>query len=651
MKRLKRLLVAFCVALSVPLAYFVFQTYRGLEHEEMATMNYFANTLFNELEQTLSTLVLKEESRAIDEYNFKMAPTGPAQKPDDGVLSPLSRLPSETFILGYFQNNPDGSIQTPLVDGNRSIPRDRENVVARLETANRAFNQKRVMDTDRIDLKKTLARPTRKAEQKVGLAAKYLDLSRSKEPRVYLGQKEKRVESITSGQALNIAKNRQQKDIRDHPEAADRQPRLAFRAPGAPKESAMQEQAAESEAMLKATASDSTAVPKPAPGTDSLDTGTFQVEVAPLQSVLIDPEQVFIFRRIMINQKIYRQGFILQIQAFLSHLVDAHFLRQPMAGFTRLKLSILDRGAEINRINAGVSEGATKFELNRIFPKPFAFLHATLTSAQIPRSDGRSTLNIMMVFLAAVFLAGLFAIYHSTRTIVDLSKRRSRFVSSVTHELKTPLTNIRMYVEMLSQGMARDREREEVYFKVIDSEGARLTRLINNVLDLSKLEQKQRPVDLKPGTFEEVIGEVEQVMAEKLKQDGFILNVLPFQTDPFNYDREVMIQILINLIENSVKFGKWSDKKVITIGVSAAGSQVEIRVSDSGPGIEPRALNKVFDEFFRVDNPLAKKTRGTGIGLALVKKFVILMGGTVSATNNDGPGCAITISLPKTVSV
>lgn len=651
MKRLKLLLVVFCITISVPLAYFVFQTYQGLAQQEMATMNYFANTLFDGLEQTLSALVLKEEGRAIDEYNFKMAPAGPSQKPDDSILSPLSRLPSENFILGYFQNNPDGSFQTPLVDGNRSIPRDRKTVIARLQTANRTFNQKRIMDTDRIDLKKVRVRPTGKTEQKVGLAAKYLDLSRSKKTRAYLGQKEKRVESITPGQALNIAKNRQQKETRNQQKADGSQKRMAFRAPAAPDKSTMQEQAAESEAALKSEISDSAPVLKSGPGAKPLEADTFQVEVAPLQSVLIDPDQIFIFRRIMINQKIYRQGFIVKIQSFLNHLVDIHFRRQPMAAFSRLRLRVLDRDTEINSINAGVSEGAPQFILNRIFPKPFAFLHATLTSAQIPRSAGRSTLNIMMVFLAGVFLAGLLAIYYSTRTIVDLSKRRSRFVSSVTHELKTPLTNIRMYIEMLSQGMARDREREEAYLKIIDSEGARLTRLINNVLDLSKLEQKQRSVDLKPGTFEEVIREVEQVMAEKLKQDGFVLSTRPFQVDPFYYDREVMIQILINLIENSVKFGKWSDKKMIFIKVAAGDHQVDIRVSDSGPGIEPRALKKVFDEFFRVDNALSKKTRGTGIGLALVRKFVILMGGTVSAANNDGPGCTITISLPKKASV
>ncbi len=241
---------------------------------------------------------------------------------------------------------------------------------------------------------------------------------------------------------------------------------------------------------------------------------------------------------------------------------------------------------------------------------------------------------------------GLFAIYQSARAIVDLSERRSQFVSSVTHELKTPLTNIRMYVEMLEQGIAKNPEREQEYFRILDSEGARLSRLINNVLELSKLEKKQRHIDLQPGTFEDVITEVQALMAEKLKQEGFTFKVEPGRIRPFKYDREVMIQVLINLIENSMKFGKSGPGRKIGIQTLQEEDGVKIMVADTGPGIPRDALKKIFNDFYRVENSLTRTTRGTGIGLALVKKFVNLMGGTVTAANNEGPGCTITISLP-----
>jgi two-component system sensor histidine kinase VicK len=136
------------------------------------------------------------------------------------------------------------------------------------------------------------------------------------------------------------------------------------------------------------------------------------------------------------------------------------------------------------------------------------------------------------------------------------------------------------------------------------------------------------------------------VMAEKIKQDGYVLIAEPGPIGSFKYDREAMIQTLINLIENSMKFGKSAPQREISIRTRRAEDGVQIMVSDTGPGIPRQDLKKVFDDFYRVENSLTRTTRGTGIGLALVRKFVRLMGGSVTAANNDGPGCTITITLP-----
>ncbi len=645
MKRLKLLIIIFSVCLSVPLAFFVLQTYRGLEQEEEATLRYFAEALFDEMEQSLAVVVQREEGRAIDEYNYLMSPEDRSKESTGRSRSPLSNLPQDNFILGYFQNNPNGSFQTPTVESGKVVQADRRVLVDQLKNANLSFNQKRVTVTDEITPAPSKVLAETKKKRRDGFADKYLDTSRAQEPKAYLGQKEKRVEKITAGQALNIAKQEQvQPQALPHPAEEEKdnisslsaaRPRTVT-APTLTKAQVAQETyREESEDYIQ-----------PSAVSGELESENFQVEVAPLQSVFINDDQIFIFRRIMINNQIYRQGFILKVGTFLSHLANTYFNPQPMAGYTNLRLTVIDQGRETRRIEAGVSTRGPNFVLNRSFPSPFSFLNATLTCDQIPRSTGRRTLTIMIIVLAVIVLIGLFAIYQSTRTIVDLSERRSQFVSSVTHELKTPLTNIRMYIEMLEQGIARDQEREQEYFHILDSEGARLSRLINNVLELSKLEKRQRHIDLQTGTLQEVIKEVQSVMREKLRQEGFILKVESENPRPFNYDREVMIQVLINLIENSMKFGKSAAKRQITIRIQGAEDTVNIRVSDTGPGIPRHALKKVFNDFYRVENSLTRSTRGTGIGLALVKKFVGLMGGTVTAENNEGPGCTITISLP-----
>ena len=645
MRRLQILILIFCMIVSIPLGYFVLQTYRGLKQEETATLGFFADTLFDEIERFLERFVEQEEARAIDEYNFFMSPSGREPEATDENRSPISHPSRQNYILGYFQNNPDGSFQTPLAQTGKSAAADRRDVVAQLEAANRIFNRLRTTATDKIAPARIQPLAKDEGKQQTGFAEKYLDLARTQKPRDRLGQKEKRLEQVTIAQAQNIA-GPEQGETAERPAP----PAVAYA------KSRLRSAPASGEAPMDAD--NETVVRKDRAGEPDLVEGetdaaaearyekSFQVEVAPLQAVFIDNDQIFIFRRIMINQKIYRQGFILKIRSFLDHLVQNFFVAQPMADFANLRLQVMDQGRQIGQVQAGIASHDPQFILNREFPSPFAFLNATLSCDQIPRATGRKTLTAMMLVLAVIFLAGLFAIYKSTQAIVDLSERRSQFVSSVTHELKTPLTNIRMYIEMLEQGIAKDTEREQEYFQIINAEGSRLSRLINNVLDLAKLEKKQRSLTLTEGTFEEVVAEARAVMQAKLQQEGFFLKIVGENIRPFKYDREVMIQVLINLIENSIKFGQSAQNKEITIRIYEDADQIKIAVSDHGPGIPRHALKKVFDDFYRVDNALTQKTRGTGIGLALVKKFINLSGGQVFADNNPGGGCTITISLP-----
>ena len=616
MKRINILIVVFFLALSVPLAWVIVRTYQGLAREESATLRYFAEALFDSMEKELARFVQTEEGRAVDEYNTWYVPGGQSEK----RLSPISGPPDQPFILGYLQNNPDGSFQTPLADMDRQSA-----IFAQLKSVNEIFNRKRFSEPADYTARRSVE--IRK-EPAPGFVDRFL--AKSQEQKSYLGRAEKRVEEITASQALNIAqspvaKGDSKMDFKDELTATDAAMPQNEGEPGLERQEARQDvPETPAEAGLK----------------------TYQVEMAPMQSVFIDAERMFVFRRIIVNGRIYRQGAVLRVRDFLDYLIGLNFTNQPMARFANIRLSAADNKDSVAWVQDGAPSKAPRFELVRTFPRPFSFLSASLSCDRIPAAESRKTLNLIVVVLTAVLAVGFVAIYQSVRAVVSLSERRSRFVSSVTHELKTPLTNIRMYIEMLSQGMAPTVEREQAYFRILESESARLTRLIGNVLDLAKLEKKQRTFNWTTGDFSEGVADLSLLMGETLRQEGFEFEAIQMGERRFAYDKEVMIQVLINLIENSVKFGRHAAVRRITLKVDRSSDPVLISVSDTGPGIARHALKKVFEDFYRGDDAAARNTGGTGIGLALVKKFVAAMGGKVGAENNAGPGCTIVISLP-----
>ena len=648
MNRLKLFILIFFVAISIPLAFVIWQTYSSLEQEELGQLQFFSEALFDQMEKELADLVEKEENRAVDDYGHFIAGSDGATN-KELPLSPLASEKYQDYILGYLQNNPDGSFQTPMLADLGAVPVDRQDLLLQLENVNQVFNQKKLSiakpdPVSEITLKNAMD------EKAVGekFSDRYLTKSKTQASKEYLGKKKQRFEEITEQQALNIASDNDApssvfssvlaRNKKDGVEATKDRVEAKNERYGASSDTlTMDMVAGENEALYEQS--------------DRVEEGVkkFQVEVAPFQSVSIKDEQVYIFRRIAIDNQIYRQGFILLVEPFLQHLANSHFTKQPLATFTALEIKRRDIGAGNLVVQAGVTGGATRFMADRVFPPPFDFLSVTLRADSVPASPARGSLNIALIVLGFFMFFGLLAIYHSAQTIVTMSEKRTQFVSSVTHELKTPLTNIRMYVEMLEQGIAATPEREQEYLGILGSESARLSGLINNVLELAKLEKKQRQFHMQVGQLHDVLNEVKTVMAEQLKQEGFSLVVKTGAIPGFAYDREVLIQILVNLIENSVKFGKMCAKREITISAGTpegGGDKIYITVSDTGPGIPHHALKKIFDDFYRIDNKLTRSTGGTGIGLALVRKFTIAMGGTVQASNNPTEGCSITLTLP-----
>ncbi|WP_054690942.1 sensor histidine kinase [Desulfosarcina cetonica] len=613
MKRLRVYMILFGVLLSLPLLFVGWRTYGALDREAEAQVRFFAERLFDDMETEMAELVQREERRGVDAYRHTLVQDG------HPVVSPLAHGSSDDFILGYFQNNPDGSFQTPLAADATRAPVSVAGQVRQLEAINMIFNQRKagatgtVNDATKAPIKAEKT-PIMAQNTQAAFADRYLNTFDRKKSKSVLGQQKTRVEEITAGQAMQLARS-------EVPAAAPKTAESIIAGAVRPRPNAtipaserMAEDALESEPSVSAPPAmrRSPAVPaavKP-------DDDRFRVEVAPLQAVTIDSGRVFIFRRIGIGGQIYRQGFVLEVQPFLEHLLKVHYDPQPIARYTRLSL----QAAGVRAVRSSGSTGATPGTGDRLaartFPAPFGFVTAEMRAVALPPSPARQTLTLALAILGVVMVAGLVSIYHGARSVLDLSERRSRFVSAVTHELKTPLTNIRMYVEMLEQGIAATPEREQAYLGILASESARLSGLINNVLELSRLEKRTRQFTLTKGDLSDVLTDVQAVMAESLAREGFTLTVKADDLPHFAYDREVLVQVLINLMENSIKFGRHLTDRHITITVRPKDGWVELTVGDTGPGIPRRALMRVFEDFYRVDNNLTRSTGGTGIGLA-----------------------------------
>jgi signal transduction histidine kinase len=618
-RRLGIWILIFCLGLTAPLGYLVYRTFHGLAQEEVAELRFFADELFDQIETDLAEMIRLEEARPIDDRRYAPEETNTSKESNE------TPEPTAPYIIGYFQNNPDGSLQSLEFKPDIKAKGGPQPQTDQLEAANRIFNQKKTnAPTPPAPVMKDKLPEKKEQNLKETFSQRYLAQKDSKKQKIHLGREKSRVEQIPAEKAASVAQSEYRQRSFEEAEDEVRLDKEGWRGEQEPK-------AAERDI---------------APAPEVLASGTFPVEIDPIQSVFITSDQVYLFRRIVLGNQVYRQGVLVDLNALMQYLAEEHFRNQPMAQFTGLHLAAWDQGREVTSIDTGVSSVKERLALNRVFPRPFGFLQARLTCDSVPQSPERTTFTAMTVVLAIVILAGLFAIYQSARRVTDLSERRAGFVSSVTHELKTPLTNIRMYIEMLQAGIASDPDREEEYLKILSSESARLSRLINNVLEFSKLEKKQRQLNPRPGDLKDVLDEVRTVMGEKIRQEGFTLSVDYSLAEEFPYDREVMIQVLINLIENSLKFGKDEPRKEIAISVAPAGEYVHVSVSDTGPGIPKESLGKVFHDFYRVDDSLTRRTRGTGIGLALVRKFVTAMGGKVEASCNAGPGCTISLFLP-----
>jgi signal transduction histidine kinase len=223
--------------------------------------------------------------------------------------------------------------------------------------------------------------------------------------------------------------------------------------------------------------------------------------------------------------------------------------------------------------------------------------------------------------------------------------QKTSFVSNVSHELKTPLTSIRMYAELLADNKAKTPDVMRNYLNVIITESERLTRLVNNVLDFGRLEQKRRNYHCEPVKLPEFVISVLDTLKGVLEASDMKLEIHAEAESVVSADRDALNRVLVNLVDNACKYA--ADGKSILVTIANGKKQTFISVADRGPGIPSVHAKRIFERFFRVDDSVTATVGGSGLGLSIAQQLMHGMGGDLHWSPHEGGGSIFTVTLPR----
>ncbi len=247
--------------------------------------------------------------------------------------------------------------------------------------------------------------------------------------------------------------------------------------------------------------------------------------------------------------------------------------------------------------------------------------------------------------LIIVLIFGAVLIVRTIAHEMELLKIKSDFVSSVSHEFKTPLTSIKALTERLQEGKVKDIAKMKQYFSVISQDTDKLTRLVKNILDFSKIEEGKKEYDfVETAVAQLVVQQIENFRKDETQKGIKFHTQIPKDIPYLFIDRDALSLALINLLDNAAKFS--SDRKEVDINVKSDDENVIIEVRDKGIGIPHDEIDKIFDKFYQGRNTLRQTVKGTGLGLTLVKHTVEAHGGKISVESKIGQGSTFSLIFP-----
>jgi signal transduction histidine kinase len=265
-----------------------------------------------------------------------------------------------------------------------------------------------------------------------------------------------------------------------------------------------------------------------------------------------------------------------------------------------------------------------------------------------PREAARRQITLFTAafgLLLLVIVGGLAATWRLVRRETQIARLKSDFVANVSHDLKTPLSLIRMFGETLEMGRVTDDRQRQEYYRVITRESERLSRLIDNVLDFSRIDGGRRTYDIVPTAVEPLVRDTLETFEYVLRQRGFALTVrIDPGLDDAPLDGGAVAQALANLIDNAIKYS--ADRKSVAVEARVEDGRLALSVADGGIGIPRVEQARIFEKFYRVGRSDTQGRRGSGVGLALVRHVVEAHGGRVTVESEPGRGSRFTLWFP-----
>ena len=693
--RLSLLILGFFLALALPTSVLVYQAYGQLKWEAFYQHQRLARELTLRIDAGFRDLIEREENRPISDYEFlNVAGSGPS-----ALLqrSPLSEFPPESGLpglLGYFQVDAGGRLRTPLLPQSNAASyglstaeldqrrRQAERIrailgenrlvekgdAAALPQVARGFADSESDEAAVMPQAAQSAESSLAADSSLGAAATAAadtdeiaadgrgDPARSAFDKLSSLRQEQAPAGAELGEQVKDLKLEDRYQVAAELEAEEAAAELNKQAPErrSRKEKVNLPQAA-AEPPVKAITglAEAQSLPsaEPAPGRQAIRIQTFESEVEPMEFALLDSGHFVLFRRVWHQGERYVQGVLIGQAEFIDGLVAPAFRESSLSSMS--ELIVAWRGAILRQYAADYDRGyrpdsaqqSSELLYQSRLVAPFGDIELVYTLARLPLGAGGQVVIWSALVIAVVLVGGCLMLLRLGQRQLALARQQQDFVSAVSHELKTPLTSIRMYGEMLREGWA-DEAKRKTYYDFIFHEAERLTRLINNVLQLARLSRNEQTAEIGAVSVGAALAELRPRLESQLEASGFDLDIdgeAAVEKLRIRVDLDGFIQVFINLVDNAVKFSANASRRRVDIRYrQTQDGRVQFSVRDYGAGIEADQMKKIFQLFYRSENELTRETIGTGIGLALVQQLAVAMDAEVDVVNSD-PGAEFRI--------